>query len=170
MLPVTSFHWWWYYTLVITPTLSLIHDQVHHLCSKGIPATFLCSTKRDHTTASSISAGKYKAVYLTPERLFPGGIQPDHLFLSLAKKGRISLIAADEALCTFTWQSFRYVYRKWQIWLLHSVARWGMRCFSHLGHSYSWMYLLFCRPAYIASCWNFRYTSQEYLSWLLVLH
>ena len=95
--------------LVITPTLSLIHDQVHHLCSKGIPATFLCSTQRDHTTASSISAGKYKVVYLTPERLFPGGIQPDHLFQSLASKGRISLIAADEAHCIFTWQSFRYM-------------------------------------------------------------
>ena len=38
-------------------------------------------TQRDRTTASSISAGKYKVVYITPQRLFSGAIQPDHLAL-----------------------------------------------------------------------------------------
>ena len=95
--------------LVIAPTLSLIHDQVHHLRSKGIPATFLCSTQKDHTIAVGISAGEYKVVYVTPERLFPGGSQPNYLFQSLASKGKICLIVVDEAHCIFTWQSFRYV-------------------------------------------------------------
>ncbi len=94
---------------MIAPT---IHNQVHHLRSKGIPATFLCSTQRDHTTAVGISAGEYKVVYVTPERLFPGGSQPDYLFQSLALKGKICLIAVDEAHCIFTWQFFRYDFVK----------------------------------------------------------
>ena len=48
--------------LVINPTITLIHDQAHHLCSKGISVTFLCSTQRDPTTASSIAADKNKVI------------------------------------------------------------------------------------------------------------
>ena len=98
--------------LVIAPTLSLIQDQVHDLHSKGIPATFLCSTQRDHTIAIGISAGEYKVVYMTPERLFPGGGQPDNFFQPLATKGKICLIAADEVHCIFTWELFRYAFVK----------------------------------------------------------
>ena len=47
--------------LVIAPTLSLIHDQVHDLRSKGIPATFLCSTQR---TIPLLSASLLKSIKL----------------------------------------------------------------------------------------------------------
>ncbi len=95
------------FTLVVTPTLSLIHDQVKHLEDNDIPATFMCSTQQDHTVGSGIQAGEYKVVYVMPERLFPGGGPPDPWFLSLAVKGKICLLAIDEAHCMFTWQSFR---------------------------------------------------------------
>ncbi len=93
--------------LVVTPTLSLIHDQVKHLEDKDIPATFLCSTQRDHAVGSATQAGEYKVVYVTPERFFPGGGPPDPWFLLLAVKGKICLLAVDEAHCMFTWQSSR---------------------------------------------------------------
>ena len=59
--------------VVISPTLSLIHDQVEELCAKGITATYLCSTQNDTSIPAAISRGEFKVVYVTPERMFPGG-------------------------------------------------------------------------------------------------
>ena len=44
--------------VVISPTLSLIHDQVEELCAKGITATYLCSTQNDTSIPAAISRGK----------------------------------------------------------------------------------------------------------------
>ena len=96
--------------VVISPTLSLIHDQVEELCAKGITATYLCSTQNDTSIPAAISRGEFKVVYITPERMFPGGgCEPNPLFLSLASRGKLCLVAIDEAHCVFSWQSFRYV-------------------------------------------------------------
>ena len=55
--------------MVISPTLSLIHDQVEELCAKGITATYLCSTQNDTSIPAAISRGEFKVVYITPERI-----------------------------------------------------------------------------------------------------
>ena len=57
----------------MTSTLSLIYDQVEQLNARGVPATFLCSTQKDLSVPEKIQAGRYKVVYITPERLFPRG-------------------------------------------------------------------------------------------------
>ena len=94
--------------VVISPTLSLIHDQVEELCAKGITATYLCSTQNDTSIPVAISRGKFKLVYVTPERMFPGGgCEPNPLFQSLASRGKLCLVAIDEAHCVFSRQSFR---------------------------------------------------------------
>ena len=58
--------------VAISPTLSLIHDQVEELCAKGITATYLCSNQNDTSIPAAISRGEFKVVYITPERMFPG--------------------------------------------------------------------------------------------------
>ena len=48
--------------VVISPTLSLIHDQVEDLRKKGIPATYLCSTQRDASVPTAVAKGHFKVV------------------------------------------------------------------------------------------------------------
>ena len=48
--------------VIISPTLSLIHDQVEDLCLKGIPATYLCSTQRDASVPTAVAKGYFKVV------------------------------------------------------------------------------------------------------------
>ena len=95
-------------SLVITPTLSLIHDQVQLLNARGIPATFLTSTQKDAQVSADIRAGKYKVVYITPEKLFPTS-DPDPMLQNLIAQGKVCLIAIDEAHCMFNWANFRWV-------------------------------------------------------------
>ena len=96
------------FSLVVTPTLSLIYDQVEQLNTRGVPATFLCSTQKDLSVPQKIQAGRYKVVYITPERLFPRGQStPDPMLTQLATKQEMCMIALDEAHCIFNWKSFR---------------------------------------------------------------
>ena len=48
--------------VVISPTLSLIHNQVEDLRKKGIPATYLCSTQRDASVPTAVAKGHFKVV------------------------------------------------------------------------------------------------------------
>ena len=48
--------------VIISPTLSLIHDQTEDLCAKGIAATYLCSTQQDSQMPAAIAAGEFKVV------------------------------------------------------------------------------------------------------------
>ena len=48
--------------VVISPTLSLIHDQVEDLRKKEIPATYLCSTQRDASVPTAVAKGHFKVV------------------------------------------------------------------------------------------------------------
>ncbi|MFV8752286.1 RecQ family ATP-dependent DNA helicase [Nannocystaceae bacterium ST9] len=87
-------------TLVISPLIALMNDQVAALHQHGIPATFLASTLGgDELRARmrDLGNGAYKLVYVAPERLsFPG-------FRELLSRIAVPLVAIDEAHCISEW-------------------------------------------------------------------
>jgi len=87
-------------SLVISPLISLMHDQVDALEAKGIRATYLASTLRDDEVMERlwrIRGGEFRIVYVAPERLpFPG-------FRDLVRAMGCPLIAIDEAHCISQW-------------------------------------------------------------------
>lgn len=87
-------------TLVISPLIALMHDQVQALEARGIAATYLSATLRSEevrTRMAKIGAGEYKLVYVAPERLAFGG------FRGLLSSINVPLIAVDEAHCISEW-------------------------------------------------------------------
>jgi ATP-dependent DNA helicase RecQ len=87
-------------TLVISPLISLMVDQVAALEERGVAATFLASTlgadeMRDRM--SQVAEGRYDLVYVAPERLSFGG------FRSIMSRVECPLIAIDEAHCISEW-------------------------------------------------------------------
>ncbi len=87
-------------TLVVSPLIALMHDQVRAMDAVGVPATFLASTI-DAAEAGrrlrSIARGEYKLVYVAPERLALPGFQ------RLLGEMQCPLIAIDEAHCISEW-------------------------------------------------------------------
>jgi ATP-dependent DNA helicase RecQ len=97
-------------TLVVSPLIALMKDQVDSLTASGIPATFLNSSldpAEARARSESLSRGEYKLLYAAPERVMTPG------FIADLKRWNVKRIAVDEAHCISEWgHDFRPEYRQ----------------------------------------------------------
>ena len=95
-------------TLVVSPLISLMKDQVAALKSAGVPAAYINSSltgEQIRTVYARTRKGAYKLIYVAPERL------ETNSFLSLMQEMDVSFLAVDEAHCISQWgQDFRPSY------------------------------------------------------------
>ncbi len=87
-------------TLVVSPLIALMKDQVDQLQSLGLPATFVNSTlplAEQHARLEKTAAGQYRLVYVVPERF------RSSRFLEAVRKVGVKLLAVDEAHCISQW-------------------------------------------------------------------
>lgn len=87
-------------TLVLSPLVALMEDQVRSLDARGIPATYLASTLDPgvrHHREALLARGQYKLVYAAPERL------ASEAFVNLLGRAHVDLVAVDEAHCIAQW-------------------------------------------------------------------
>ena len=95
-------------TLVVSPLVSLMKDQVMNLIQNGVKAAYINSSltpEQIRTVLLRAARGLYKIIYIAPERL------SSHNFLRFAQNALIDYLAVDEAHCVSKWgQDFRPAY------------------------------------------------------------
>jgi len=104
-------------TVVVSPLIALMKDQVDGLRTNGIAAAHINSTLSFYeieSIKSNLLDGKIKIIYIAPERL----MVPE--FLSFLKSLKVSLIAVDEVHCISEWgHDFRPAYRQLKLLKVH---------------------------------------------------
>ncbi|MFL6210505.1 MAG: RecQ family ATP-dependent DNA helicase [Pyrinomonadaceae bacterium] len=87
-------------TVVISPLIALMKDQVDALRARDLPATFINSSidfEEQKARIAGVRQGRYKLIYVAPERF------RSNFFVEALKSVNISLFAVDEAHCVSTW-------------------------------------------------------------------